>query len=106
MPRDVSLSDSKCLNGGHEWVKSLREIVCVYILYIVQTVSFSYTFVIFYAAYTKNRRPYQSLQAEFLIAGVVSFFQQTPYEVCFKLIYIFYPPRSFSSCECVFEVSA
>ena len=21
MPRDVSLSDSKCLNGGHEWVK-------------------------------------------------------------------------------------
>jgi len=20
MPRDVSLSDSKCLNGGHEWV--------------------------------------------------------------------------------------
>ena len=23
MPRDVSLSDSKCWNGGHEWVKSL-----------------------------------------------------------------------------------
>ena len=23
MPRDVSLSDSKCLNGGHEWVKAL-----------------------------------------------------------------------------------
>ena len=22
MPRDVSLSDSKCWNGGHEWVKS------------------------------------------------------------------------------------
>ena len=21
MPRDVSLSDSKCFNGGHEWVK-------------------------------------------------------------------------------------
>ena len=21
MPRDVSLSDSKCWNGGHEWVK-------------------------------------------------------------------------------------
>jgi len=23
MPRDVSLSDSKCWNGGHEWVKIL-----------------------------------------------------------------------------------
>ena len=23
MPRDVSLSDSKCWNGGHEWVKNL-----------------------------------------------------------------------------------
>ena len=22
MPRDASLSDSKCWNGGHEWVKS------------------------------------------------------------------------------------
>ena len=22
MPRDVSLSDSKCLNGGHEWIKT------------------------------------------------------------------------------------
>ena len=21
MPRDVSLSESKCWNGGHEWVK-------------------------------------------------------------------------------------
>jgi len=21
MPRDISLSDSKCWNGGHEWVK-------------------------------------------------------------------------------------
>ena len=26
MPRDVSLSDSKCWNGGNEWVKSLPEI--------------------------------------------------------------------------------
>ena len=24
MPRDVGLSDSKCWNGGHEWVKRLR----------------------------------------------------------------------------------
>ena len=23
MPRDVSLSDSKCWNGGHEWVKTV-----------------------------------------------------------------------------------
>ena len=23
MPRDVSLSDSKCLNGGHEWVNEM-----------------------------------------------------------------------------------
>ena len=23
MPRDVSLSDSKCWNGGHEWVNEL-----------------------------------------------------------------------------------
>ena len=23
MPRDVGLSDSKCWNGGHEWVKSV-----------------------------------------------------------------------------------
>ena len=23
MPRDVSLSNSKCLNGGHEWAVSL-----------------------------------------------------------------------------------
>ena len=26
MPRDVSLSDSKCWNGGHEWVNNS----CVY----------------------------------------------------------------------------
>ena len=25
MPRDVSLSDSKCWNGGHEWVKMTRD---------------------------------------------------------------------------------
>ena len=24
MPRDVSLSDNKCWNGGHEWVKIAR----------------------------------------------------------------------------------
>ena len=24
MPRDVSLSDSKCWNGGHEWVKTKK----------------------------------------------------------------------------------
>ena len=26
MPRDVSLSDSKCWNGGHEWVKHLSQV--------------------------------------------------------------------------------
>ena len=25
MPRDVSLLDSKCLNGGHEWVRRLHQ---------------------------------------------------------------------------------
>ena len=27
MPRDVSLSDSICWNGGHEWVKTLNNLV-------------------------------------------------------------------------------
>ena len=27
MPRDVSLSDSKCWNGGHEWVKDIGEYI-------------------------------------------------------------------------------
>ena len=28
MPRDVSLSDSKCWNGGHEWVNRSYECSC------------------------------------------------------------------------------
>ena len=32
MPRDVSLSDSKCWNGGHEWVKTdcARTLLMIY----------------------------------------------------------------------------
>ena len=31
MPRDVSLSDSKCWNGGHEWVKEKSHVVEAYL---------------------------------------------------------------------------
>ena len=33
MPRDVSLSDSKCWNGGHEWVKLLMVFVPLDIIF-------------------------------------------------------------------------
>ena len=31
MPRDVSLSDSKCWNGGHEWVKADMSLIVHFI---------------------------------------------------------------------------
>ena len=32
MPRDISFSDSKCWNGGHEWVKCSETYAQSYIL--------------------------------------------------------------------------
>ena len=44
MPRDVSLSDSKCWNGGQKWVKSLIVIIqCILSQYTVYYIVKIYT---------------------------------------------------------------
>ena len=55
MQRDVSLSDSKCLNGGHEWVKK-RQVgtIILMVQYPCETTLFYMYFV------NDSEQPYQN----------------------------------------------